>query len=323
MPRRARRHAGVFPKKRFYALLISLIAYVFYLLFSPENSGELEKYFTARQYPAYAPSDSVRVCTWNVRNYNVSSRRVDKLWQSYPKPENERREVCQVLKNIDADIVLIEEMGDETFLEDLRSRLEKLGLKYAFGIVAKRDAPSRLAILSKIPPDRVFDFSYTKFAFDGGNVVSPRGTIGVKVSVADLQMYVFAVHLKSKVGARKRDEQFAPFRHAELRAISARIKSVAGSEKTLIAGDFNAEPTKSIMRNLKGYQVVPQSDSFGLNYTHYWAKKNIFYQYDFFVAANFKTLPRAVVLACPPEASDHRPVYVDIPTGLKRAQKAN
>ena len=43
MPRRARRHAGVFPKKRFYALLISLIAYVFYLLFSPENSGELER----------------------------------------------------------------------------------------------------------------------------------------------------------------------------------------------------------------------------------------------------------------------------------------
>ena len=310
---RTRRHRirRVSPKRAFSAL-IGLFALAVWLVCAPPEENA-----TTIQCPQsqYAPSQRLRVCTWNIHNYNVSNRRVNGVWRSYPKPESERDAVCAALKAIDADIVLLQEMGDKTYLEDLLARLKKAGADYEFAAVSKFDSPSRLAILSKIAPQKVFDFSDTAFFFDGQNRYSPRGALGIEVRAANLQLLAFSVHLKSKVNARKGDEKFTPFRHAELRAISARIRSAAKkNSKILVAGDFNDEPAKPLLRNAKAFELVEQADSRGLAYTYHWAKRDLFFKYDFFLAANLRPpeISKAFVVSGTQKASDHRPVYVDI-----------
>ena len=317
---RRRRIRRVSPKRAFSAL-IGLVALAVYLVLSPPEESA-----TTIECPQsqYAPSQRLRVCSWNVHNYNVSNRRVNGVWRAYPKPESERDAVCAALKAIDADVVLLQEMGDKTYLEDLLARLRKAGVNYAFAAVAKFDSPSRLAILSKIAPRKVFDFSDTAFFFDGQNKYSPRGALGVEIRAANLQLYAFSVHLKSKVNAKKSDEKFTPFRHAELRAISARIRSVAKKgSKILVAGDLNAEPAKPLLRNAKTFELVEQADSRGLAYTYHWAKRDLFFRYDFFLAANLRPpeISNAFVVSGTQNASDHRPIYVDIKLEELSAEK--
>lgn len=262
--------------------------------------------------------DTLRVCTWNIHNYNVSNRWIGGRWTVAPKPEAERNAVADTIARINPDVVLLQEIGDTYFLDDLRSRLRSRGIDYPFSAVSKFDAVSRLALMSKIAPEKTFDFSDTDFTFGGVKRYSPRGALGARIPVLGAEsVNVFALHLKSKVGARKTDENFTPLRHAEIRAIRARATSAAGGETALIlfAGDFNDEPSRGLMRNFgSAFSVVPQSDSRGLNWTYHWKKRDIFYRYDFFVVSQplLPKILKGVVVSDSEKGSDHRPVYVDI-----------
>ncbi len=304
-----------FSKKRSVIAFISLLLWIVWLLFYPSKKSTDTGFLTETESSEIS-SDYIRVCTWNVHNYNVSNRRAcGGRWISYPKPEEERNAVCATLAKIDADIVLLQEMGDLTYLRDLHSRLSKVGKNYAFAIVSSFDAPSRLAILSRVKPEDVFDFSDTKIVVKGEKTFSPRGALGIKIKLNDEILYAFSIHLKSKVGAKDNDEGFMPFRFAELRAIRKKVENVTGKNtKVIFGGDFNDEPKKRLLRNLGNVELVSQRDFTGLAYTYHWRKKNVFYQYDYFVVSSTLSpfIKKHAVVVPNGEASDHRPVYVDI-----------
>lgn len=314
MRKRAFRRFG---RGRVLAASVSLLLWLAWLWFAPQGGSPENVRLddsSAAQSEDISQRESLRVCSWNVRNYNVSNRRAGDRWASRPKPESEREAVGATLAKINADVVLLQEMGDMTYLEDLRARLKKRGAVYRFAAVGGYDAPSRLAILSKFAPAEVFDFSSLPIEVKGSRAYSPRGTLGIKLACRAAPLFVFCLHLKSKVGAKKADENFIPFRFAELRAISAKVSPLArGGGMVLIAGDFNDEPSKALLRNLRGFSAVPQGDFAGAAYTYYWAKKNVFYVYDFFAASN-AVLPRVSRASVVPSgaASDHRPIYLDI-----------
>ncbi|MBE6414391.1 MAG: hypothetical protein E7035_07570 [Verrucomicrobiaceae bacterium] len=300
-------------KKRAIAIALSMVLWLFWWLFAPvSNLSDVE---ISDVQECEFTRDFVRVCTWNVHNYNVSNRRVKNRWINYPKPENERDAVAFTLAKIDADIILIQEMGDKTYLNDLCIRLSKAGKKYPYAFVSEYDSPSRLAILSRIKPNKVFDFSDTRIIVKGEHTYSPRGTLGIKTNIKGKELYTFSLHLKSKVNAKKKDENFIPFRFAELRAIGKRVQYATGKNALVIyGGDFNDEPKPRFLKNLGDVSIVPQSDMLGSSYTYHWLKKNIFYTYDFFVVsprlASFIKKPAVIVPKG--EGSDHCPVYVDI-----------
>ena len=258
--------------------------------------------------------DFIRICTWNVHNYNVSNRRMNGRWVSYPKPEMERQIVANVLVGIDADIILLQEMGDMTYLRELQMRLDKMGSKYPFVAVSDYDSPARLAILSKIRPERFLDLSDIKFNLKGEQCYSPRGTLGARFKFEGRELFIFNLHLKSKVNAKKKDENFIPFRFAELRAIRKNVKKLTSSDSLIVyAGDFNDEPTKPLLRNLGDVALVQQSDKTDSSFTYYWHKKDILYKYDYFlVSRNLLPLLSTAVVCEHQNGSDHKPVYVDI-----------
>ncbi len=304
-----------FSKRKFITLIFTVIICVLYQLFGFEQQRSVViSYEDNSVAQDFSKRKSLRVCTWNVHNYNVSNRRVNGRWVSYPKPESERDEIASTLAKINADVVLIQEMGDATYMQDLCERLRKAGVSYAFAGVSNYDVPSRLGILCKVKPAKVFDFSNTYFQFNRQKMYSPRGALGVKIDINSRSVYAFAIHLKSKVSAKKEDENFTPFRRAELKAIVRRItKATANDSLTIIGGDFNDEPNKYLLKSAEQFKVVAQSDLVGSNYTYSWRKKNAFYMYDYFLASEnlLPYLKKGRVIA-KTSVSDHRPVYVDI-----------
>ena len=278
--------------------------------------------------PAYDDSEFtlraggiVRIATWNLKNYTVSNRRVNGKWIEYPKPNSEKKSVVEALKKIDSDVVLVQEIGDAEFMKELRDSLAESGLVYNYCAVAKCDSYARLGILSRLKPESFFDFSTVRFEFRGDNRYSPRGTFGAGFETHGVKWYAFSIHLKSKQGARKSDENFTPFRFAELRAIDAKISSaVGGNSAVVVAGDFNDEPSSALLRNLKTLKLglVGQADSRGNPHTYFWRKKNINYVYDYFLVSPLMrnyVEGKGRVFTSIENASDHFPVFLDLKFG--------
>ena len=309
-----RRSFRRFSKQKFIVLLLAVIVSFLWSFFEIEGKTPIIVSENLAVAQDLSKQTSVRVCTWNVRNYNVSNRRVNGRWVSYPKSEAERDEIATTLAKINADIVLLQEMGDATYMRDLCERLKKAGTNYAFASVASFDSSLRLAILCKAKPTKVFDFSDTYFRFNKQKMYSPRGTFGIKIDVKSHSIYAFTIHLKSKLSAKKEDENFVPFRRAELKSIVRRIEKTTGKESlVIVGGDFNDEPTKYLMKSAGEFKVVNQADLLGAKSTYHWHKKNEFFMYDYFLASKnlLPFLHKGVV--CPKtNASDHRPVFVDI-----------
>ena len=264
-----------------------------------------------------AAKTAIRLCTWNVHNYNVSGRRVGGAYAEVPKPEAEKVALRKALASISADVVIIQEMGDAAFLSELQADLARDNAVYGYAFLTSQDSPSRLAMLSRIKPEKIFDFGRIEFDLKGEGKVSARGTLGAEFVTNGVRWRAFAVHLKSAVGARKRDENFIPFRFAELRAIDGKIAS-AGLENipVIVAGDFNQEGDCALLGNISRMRLSPlaQEDSQGKSYTFHWRKKEKFLTYDFMLispeAAKYAP-PKAIVFSDAPDASDHRPVYAD------------
>ena len=326
--RTSRRKFGKITPKRACQALAILLLWLLWSLFYPEivtegglpdSGGAIVEYGGAGA-GGNAPSvpGRVRVCSWNVRNYSVAGRHVAGRYVQAPKPEIEKAELRKGLLSINADVVLIQEMGDMEFLKELRADLAREKLFYPYIAVTRYDSPSRLAIMSRIKPVGFVDCCDIKFKFRGDNRMSPRGTLGARFKTSGVEWCAFTVHLKSAHGARKSDENFTPFRFAELRAIASRIAGeTAGCGNILIAGDFNQEPSSALVRNLEKLRVgiVRQSDSRGNGDTYYWNRKNKFFKYDYFLiseqAMRFVS-EFAKVWGTWGNASDHRPVFVDL-----------
>lgn len=277
--------------------------------FNPKPSSDL-------QISGLDKVDTLRVCTWNLNNYNINRRNVDRKWCFAPKSEEEKQMLCDTIAKIKPDVLLVNEIGGIDYLSELQSMLARAGQIYKHIFVGNSNAVSRLGILSKYHPNRTFDFNPLPLKVMGKNSISPRGAVGMEFDYGRGKLYIFSVHLKSKIGAKKQDEKFTAFRFAEIRAIDSRVFNVAGTSPLLLGGDFNDEPTPILLRNFfrQNLFLVPQSDSMGRTYTYYWKRRGISFQYDFFVANSSmgKKLKLPASIQDNSRGSDHRPVYVDI-----------
>ncbi len=321
-----RRGRSKFGKKRLFQFIIIVFCWVLWSLFSPESVDDFKGKSESSFVDFYEEStaleksspDIIRVCTWNVRNYSVAGRRVDGKYVQAPKPESEKLVLRKILKDINADVLLIQEMGDMEFLRELRSDLNREGLSYSYIAVTRYDSPSRLAIMSKIKPSNIIDCCDIKFPFKGDNRFSPRGVLGFEFDSYGTRWYAFSIHLKSSQGARKSDKNFFPFRAAEMKAIDSRIfKETKGNNNIIIGGDFNQEPAKMLLDSMKKLKLSPlaQFDDKGESHTYFWSRKNVYYKYDFFLSSNFMANfveKNATIFNSGFTASDHRPVHVDL-----------
>lgn len=278
----------------------------------------------------FVSAESVRVATFNLDNYLVMNRHVDGKWRpSYPKPESEKSAIRQAILSVKPDVLILQEMGDVAFLEELRADLMHEGRHYTYAVhFEAEDEERHLAVLSSLPPQNVqkhtdLDFKY----FDRREKVK-RGLLEMTFALPDESGFkLFAVHLKSRWTVDKLDPQSELRRTKEAEACRERIierTADLGVTRYCVAGDFNADPNSAAMRRFyKRGQLriggrVPAFDSRGHVWTHFYRKHSVYSTVDGFVAspAMMKSITDGVGRIWEPpngqSGSDHRLVYMDV-----------
>ncbi|MDF9828127.1 endonuclease/exonuclease/phosphatase family metal-dependent hydrolase [Ereboglobus sp. PH5-10] len=272
-------------------------------------------------------AETLSVATYNTANYTLAGRFVDGVYtRGYPKPENEKQALRAVIKALDADIVALQEMGSQPFLEELRRDLKTEGVDYPHAIVLDAaDEARHVAVLSRKPFTRVSKHTDLEFAYFDTTETVKRGLLEVRVKTAAGELALFIVHLKSRLTDRKDDPESTQRRAAEARAVRDRVfsvfpKSDAPGALFMILGDFNDSRSSPALRTLTREKRVEimhllrATDSRGEVWTHFYGRQDSYSRIDhMLVSPSLKRFVKdnAAQIHDGPgvrDASDHRPV---------------
>ena len=273
----------------------------------------------------------VRVASFNLRNYLSCDRMVEGKWRpDYPKPEIEKKAVRSIIRSVNPDILVLQEMGDYPYLLELWMDLNVTGGPYYPHAVWKpnqeEDEVRHLAVFSKYPPVAVKHYIDIPFSYFEGVEQSGRGLLEVSFRPFKSKFHLFNLHLKSMWTERKDDPKASVRREKEARVIRDLIRGKfppAGKPNYLVVGDFNdhknSAPLKRFMtvNDTTLSQPVPCVDSRGHFWTHYFKKQDSYSRIDYILASSEvikQLIPNSGRIMDFPEAdiaSDHRMIYAD------------
>jgi len=174
--------------------------------YNVENLFDLSP--TGYKYKEYKPNTK---SLWNKKNYKI-------------KLQN----IARVIKDIDADIIALQEVSSLQALKDLRYTLKQKGVYYPyFKIADKKPTAIKVAILSKIP------FVYAK-ELQVTSSYKYRNILEVKFRINSADLYMFVNHWKSKSGAES-------MRMLSAKKLIRRIDQIGDDKNIIILGDFNSD----------------------------------------------------------------------------------
>ena len=82
--------------------------------------------------------ESIRIASYNLRNYLIMDRLVEGQWtKNYPKPEAEKSIIQKNILEVNPDILVIQEIGGQRFLNELKEDLNGLGLNHPYAILMR------------------------------------------------------------------------------------------------------------------------------------------------------------------------------------------
>ena len=174
--------------------------------YNVENLFDLKK--NGHEYKEYIPYTQ---SNWNQKNYKIKLQNITK-----------------VIKDIDADIIALQEIESLQALKDLRLSLKKAGLYYQYYKIANlKNTTIKVAILSKFP------FVYTKeikvsFSYRYRNILE------AKLRINNQNLYILVNHWKSKAGPES-------MRIVSAKKVRKRVKEIGEDKNIIILGDFNSD----------------------------------------------------------------------------------
>lgn len=278
---------------------------------------------------------SIRVATYNLRNYLTMDRRVDGAYRpDYPKPEAEKAALRRVILAADADILAVQEIGPLPYLEELRQDLRAEGLDYPhITLLEAADEERHLGVLSRVAPVEDHSVDLLLFKYFGEEEAVKRGLVELVFEQAGLRWSLYGVHLKSRYTDRSDDPESEIRRVGEARAVRNAILKrhpVPAEARFLIVGDMNDTRSSRtvnafLMRGKTEISIdVPAFNPWGQTWTHWYEKEEVYSRADYMFASP-GMLPlirtgRGVVTEneYSAQASDHRLVYVDLDFPVER-----
>ena len=278
-------------------------------------------------------SAALTVAAYNIENYTLADRMVDGVYRkAYPKPEAEKAALRQVIAGVAPDILAVEEMGPQPFLDDFQRELKAAGLDYPYtALLEAVDQNRHVAVLSKVPFKEVRRHAAVPLAGALAKDVVKRGVLEVVFATDAGDFSLFVVHLKSKLTERKDDPEGATQRQLEAQAVRDLVLAEFPDPKQgrfILCGDWNdtrgSKPIRTLQK--RGETVVgellPAADTRGEAWTHYYHQEDDYSRIDYLLVSPalqpFVTGGRAHVWDGPgtTEASDHRPVYLQLKLAL-------
>lgn len=278
---------------------------------------------------AICRAETLTIATYNVENYGSVGRMTSAGYRAdYPKPEKEKNALRGVIRALGADVLVMQEMGDAPYLEELALDLRAEGLDYPHRVLLDGpDGERHVAVLSRRPLKRVVPHTDLTFAYLGATETVKRGLLEIAVEAGGGEVTIFAVHLKSRLTERADDPQSEGRRAAESGAVRDRILRRypnAAAARFIIAGDFNDGPTSKTMERMLARgtttvaTLVPAADSRGETWSYHYAREQSYSSFDHLLVS--AALKGAVVAgrarifdgAGAAEGSDHRPVVLTL-----------
>lgn len=278
---------------------------------------------------AQGEGTTIRVASYNVRNYLSMDRIVEGKWRpDYPKPEKEKDVVRGTILSVGPDILALQEIGSRMHLEELRRDLSNEGLDYKGSAwLEAHDSERHVAALWKSDLEvQVVNHANLPIKYMGKVDFVKRGMLELKISGEEGTWSLFNLHLKSKYTNFKSDPLSTLRRTLEGRSARDKIIKLFPElerERFLIVGDLNDSPVSGALRALakKGDRVlsipIECVDSNGSRWTHYYKKEDSYTRIDYFLRSPGWTELRNVsgqIFSRPDyyEGSDHRMIWVDM-----------
>ncbi len=278
-----------------------------------------------------ATAQSLRIVSYNVKNYNLNDRLVEGVYRTnHPKPEREKAIIRRVLRELAADLVLLQEMGPAPFLEELREDLQREGIEYPCILIQPAEDPDRnLALLAREQPTAVRRITHLQFSHQGVKTPVKRGLMEITLRHQQREILLFHLHLKSRWDDNQENAESNQRRMAEATVIRDYIRERTATGESgvsipfLIAGDFNDTRDSPVLARFLqvGGQVitrlVPAVDTRGESWTFYDPRSDTYSRVDFFLASPSLwpclELPATVADGSHLlEGSDHRPISIAI-----------
>ena len=173
--------------------------------YNVENLFDLHR--SGHEYKEYIPFTK---SNWNRRTYKIKLKNI-----------------ARVIKDIDADIIALQEIESLQALKDLRYQLKRDGLYYQYYKIANlKDTTIKVAILSKIP------FAYThEIAVTSS--YRYRNILEAKFKIGHEDLYILVNHWKSKSGPES-------MRIVSAKKLLKRVKELGKNKSIIALGDFNS-----------------------------------------------------------------------------------
>lgn len=276
-----------------------------------------------------ASAGELVVATYNIENYVATNRLIpDGYRKAYPKPEAAKAALRRVIRDLQADVLVLQEMGPRPYLEELQRDLATGGVAYPVAVLLEGPDPDRhVAVLSRrtlaeVRSHRDLDFKY----FDGREVVK-RGLLEVVLETTSGPVTLWALHLKSRYTDREDDPASAKRRAGEAMAIREfilRRHPEPAEAQFVILGDFNDSKRSAALRYLtrKGSrriaELLPATDSRGEAWTYHYRREDAYTRVDHILVSPgllYAVKERRVRIHDGPgvrAASDHRPLVLTL-----------
>jgi len=196
------------------------------------------RYFLLFIFPLLLWSKPFKIATYNVENLFDASYQGSEYEEYIPGKHNWNKRMVEIKLNhtaevicdLDADILGLQEIENKHIFNQLIKKLEKVGCKYRYhAITSKKGASIQVALLSRHPIKKQKDIQVS---------FSPRvrNILEVEVDVKGQPLTLFVNHWKSKAykGYESKRIKYA-------KALQARIVRFAPSKEYIILGDFNSD----------------------------------------------------------------------------------
>ncbi len=191
----------------------------------------------AGQGPAWA--ETFKIASYNVEN--LFDLKTDKT--EYPDYQPNGRtgwtramlsaklaNITRVIKDLDADIVALQEIETRTALDLLQQSLANAGAVYEYSAISRQpSAAVKCALLSRFPVT-----AQESIAVGKTDRASARHILKVRLKIADRPLIVYVNHWKSKAGPESR-------RMVSAETLAREIESLGCDTDYVLTGDFNSD----------------------------------------------------------------------------------
>ncbi|MBN2824024.1 MAG: endonuclease/exonuclease/phosphatase family protein [Campylobacterales bacterium] len=187
--------------------------------------------------PMIAFSGEFKIASYNVENLFDLQKNGSEYLEYIPHRngwdttafDKKLNNIAQVICDLNADIVALQEIENINALNSLKARLKRVGCDYRYHTISKQDSTVKAALLSRFKITKTNEITVDRSH-------KSRSILEVKVDLEGKELILFVNHWKSKHSHGTESK-----RMVYAKALIERIKKLPSGSEYIILGDFNSD----------------------------------------------------------------------------------